>query len=365
MRNAILLGLVFTLALGGAFGGAFGGVALAEEEEAPAPAPKRGFADGTFVDPYFGLTYEAPGLEEGFGPGLGGPQVLWSGKAEGGVSVELIVLEGPEQWDGAEWMARVKKAWEADGKERKDVEEGTEPQPWILYVQESLAGFQRQHGFAFYPRGYQCFQVHAQVREKSETSGEAIKKALQGLTVEASKDDCFFLAHFYASRANMSPDDPQILLMSAFGREQQGAPGYLGQDPRFKNPYFALRVLELAKEKLGTEDLNADAKWQLNSGIGLAQLTMGKHEEAIPTWEKCIELAKETSDPANFLGNSDYNLACAYALLGRLDEAYGALTSCFEKGDEAQVAGLKKHAKEDPDLEKMRTDERWKDVVGG
>jgi hypothetical protein len=48
--------------------------------EAPGgTAPRRGIADGRFVDDYFGVVYATAGPTEGFS--VGGPTVIFSGKA--------------------------------------------------------------------------------------------------------------------------------------------------------------------------------------------------------------------------------------------------------------------------------------------
>jgi tetratricopeptide (TPR) repeat protein len=93
--------------------------------------------------------------------------------------------------------------------------------------------------------------------------------------------------------------------------------------------------------------------------MGLAQLTLGQREEAIATWKECIELAGKTTQPVEFGANSNYNLACAYSLLGRLDEAFAALEAAFGMGESEEVAGLREHALQDPDLANLRQDARW------
>lgn len=142
-------------------------------------APKeRTFTDGKLVDPYWGLAYTAPGLEEGkFG--ASGPKVF-EGRCAGGVDVEIVVQEADKEMSAAEWMAAAKKTW-AEKRKMQDVEE---KDTTILFMEESLAGFKRHHGYSFHARGSQAIIVHATVQEKSETSGDAIRAALAGLTLE-------------------------------------------------------------------------------------------------------------------------------------------------------------------------------------
>ena len=328
------------------------GVAYAEDEpageEAPRPELKRGFDEGKFTDEYFGVVFEAPELKEGFGLGLGGNQVLWSGKCAGGVDVELICVEPREPMAAKALMENAKKAWAEDGKERKEMEEGLEPTPWVLFVQESLAGFQRHHGWAYYARGPQNFIVHAQVREKSDTSGEAIKAALGGLKL-ADKSDSFLFAHLVAKNRGADPRDPLVML--------EAGSGYLGQN--IQNHPRGLALLLLAKEH-GYDSFDDNQKWNLMQGIGLAQLMTGKHAESIPTWLETVKLSEKTDEPQALLANSLYNLACGYSLLGKLDEAFDTLKKAFAVPHES-IQGLKEHAQQDPDLKPMREqEERWK-----
>jgi len=326
------------------------GTAVAEDET-PAKELKRGFADGKFVDEYFGIRYAAEGLKEGYGFGTGGNRTLWSGKLPGNVDVEILCQESAQSRSGAEWRAKVKEVFAKDGQTRTEVQEGDDPVPWISFVQESLAGFERHHGYAFYARGNQCFVVHVQVREKSETSGEAIRKAMGGLVVDPKSDSMLYV-HLIAKGMQRPVTDPVVNLRAG------GA--YLQENNEI--PAFAIRALELAQAHAA--DFSDDETWTLYQTLGLAQLKAGQQEASIDTWKKVIDLSAKTGDPKASLCNAQYNLACAYSLLGRLDEAFAALRASFEAGGEAQVAELKQHAKEDPDLEKMRQDPRWVDLVG-
>ena len=335
------------------------GVAYAEDkpgEPKPAPAEepkmKRGFEAGKFVDDYFGIRYEAEGLEKGFS--IGGPNVLFAGRLPEGVDVEVALQEAPKTLEAAKWFEMFKAGKAKDGKTRTDMEEGSDPQPWILFVQESLAGFKRHHGYAFYARGPQCFIVHAQVREKSDKSGDSIKAALKRLQVKADAEPSYLYVHVVSKKSGKALDDPLVWA--------QAAEGYL-QDGPMKNPARALELSLKAKAKAA--DFPPDAKWQVTSRIGLAQLLTGKVKEAIPTWKEAIELAKSTSQPEGLGANSHYNMACAYSLDSQLDEAFAHLKKSFDMGLADQVAMLKKHAQGDPDLENMRKDERWKELFGG
>jgi hypothetical protein len=147
----------------------------------------------------------------------------------------VSVEEAPRVLTAREARALALKAWEGDGKSRSDLQEGDEPVPWVLFVQESPAGFQRQHGYAWHARGNQVLTVHAHVRERSDASADSIKAALGGLTVDPAKTDAFLLAHIVAKNAKLEPTDPKVLL----GVGQ----AYVGND-KFKDPAVRPRARE-------------------------------------------------------------------------------------------------------------------------
>ena len=53
-----------------------------------------------------------------------------------------------------------------------------------------------------------------------------------------------------------------------------------------------------------------------------------------------------------------YNLACSYSLLGELDTAFGALRLAIQLGYSEF-----EHLSQDPDLENLRVDERWEQLL--
>lgn len=321
------------------------GLALAQD--APKEAPKeRTLKDGKLVDPYWGFTYTAPGLEEGmFGPS---GQKLFEGRCTGGVDVELIVQEAPKEMTAAEWMAEAKKTW-AEKRKMTDVEEGTEPLPWILFVEESLAGFKRHHGYGFYARGSQAFLVHATVNEKSDTSADAIRTALKGLALDPNASPAL-LVYLVARQNALTTDDPRVLL--AAGQ------GYL--NPQSKNLVMAERVLERAVAEAKPDTYTADQLWNLHECLGLATLEARKLDVAIGWFKKAEELAEKVTEnaPGANNGQSAYNLACAYALAERPDEAFAALDRCVAKGF-LKVPENVSHMKVDTDLDNLHKDPRW------
>lgn len=327
------------------------GVAFAQE--APKEAPKeRTLKDGKLVDPYWGLTYTAPGLEQGmFGPS---GAKIFEGRCAGSVDIEIVVQEAPKEATAAEWMAMAKEQWQKSRK-MTDVSEGAEPLPWILFIEESLAGFKRHHGYGFYARGTQAYIVHAYVNEKSDTSAEAIQAALKGLTLDPAVSPAL-LVYIIAKQQAYSPDDPRVLLTAGqiylSGNEQMRQP---------RNLEMAERVLERAVKEAKPETFSPDQLWMLHENLGLATLEARKLDVAIGWFTKSEQLAEKTTEAAQGArsGQSSYNLACAYALSEKPDEAFAALNRCMAKGFVSNPQNLQHMKVNDPDLESLRKDPRW------
>lgn len=85
--------------------------------------------------------------------------------------------------------------------------------------------------------------------------------------------------------------------------------------------------------------------------LGHAYTRLGRHEEALRMDERLTELLPEDAV-------ARYNLACSYALLGRRDEAFEALEHSIRLGYREPD-----HMREDPDLEPIREDPRFAEIV--
>ncbi len=320
-------------------------VTLSSADDAP---KERTFKDGELVDPYWGLTYAAPGLEEAkFGAGSAS---VFTGRA-GNVDVEILVQESDKEIPAAEWMAAAKKAW-AEKRKMQDVEE---KDTTILFMEESLAGFKRHHGYAFHARGPQAFVVHASVQEKSETSGDAIRAALSGLTLDPEARPAL-LVYVIAKQRAFPLDDPRVLLAAGqvylSGNEQLRVP---------KNLMLAERLLERALTEAKPDTYGPEQRWAIHEQLGLATLEARKLDSAIEWLLKAEQLAEKVTEGASGArnGQSSYNLACGYALSGRPDEAFAALDRCLAKGFLKEPQNVEHMKTNDPDLESLRKDPRW------
>lgn len=74
-------------------------------------------------------------------------------------------------------------------------------------------------------------------------------------------------------------------------------------------------------------------------------------------YDEVIEQARETLEASGYAAPL-YNLACCEALSGRTDDAVGHLRTAFEKRP-----GLRDLAKEDTDLDSLRDDQAFKELL--
>jgi tetratricopeptide (TPR) repeat protein len=234
-----------------------------------------------------------------------------------------------------------------------DVQIETEPRTRILFVEPGDGDRAGQHGYAFYPRWQQCFSVHIHhVREKRATSREAIEKALANLEMNEAADR-FKLAHLLALRSNKDPRLPLVLVEAAVDYMQEGP---------FKNEPLAIRAAGVAFQTAVETKPDDQTFWQVAFTAGSIQIANRRWKDAIASWTKCVELAKTRPNPAHEESLARYNLACTYSRMGRLEAGFEQLEASMALGSEAERANLREHAQKDPDLAKLRTDARWKQL---
>jgi tetratricopeptide (TPR) repeat protein len=306
---------------------------------------QRGFDAGRFVDEYFGLVYAADGLEEE--PSAAAE--LFVGRLPGGVKLDITLHEAAQAIGGADCVALAKASWERDGGERTDMEEGVTPQPWARFTQSKPDALKGQHAYAFSIRGNQCFIVHAWAPDATGASADAVEKAIAGLEVKAASDT-FLMAHLVARESKEDPTSPHVLARAA---------AIYMRDGRFKNPTLAVRAGEVALAQAEARGLDTQEILDVAFTTGSVQLAAGQQEQAIPTWKKSIELAKKLPSATEEESVAHYNLACAYSLLGRIDDAYRELETSLAVGGQSTAKRLRDGAKSDPDLANLRADARW------
>lgn len=308
---------------------------------AAAGEPTQTFKDGKFTDSWWNASYEAPGLQEGSSAARGLTK-LFDGKCAGDVSVEITIMPLEREMAPSEWKLLREKEWAQRKREMADVEKGDQPTLWTTFSEKSLAGFNRHHGYAWYVRGHHCFEVHATAPEKNEASGGQLKAALAGFKAGEDTNGAALAIVQAAKNLQKPMDDPMVLF----------AAGLSYANPQVQNYKLAISVLRRAEKK--ADALEAKFQPQLHDTLGLSLLVERQMDAAIESLKKAEELGRKTEGFPWW--NCCYNLACAYSLHGKMDEAFDALTRSYS-GPERPVTD--EHISQDTDLDNMRKDARW------
>ena len=311
----------------------------------------QGFKDGKFTNEYFGITYEAEGLQAG--DSVGGPQLLFSGKLPSGAQVEVSIFERGKELTAKEWVAHARKVWSTDGRARTDWKEGSSPTEWVTFVYHTVGGFEQHTGVAFYPRGYQCFVVHAWTKGgKTATSGAELEKAISGLKV-SPRDHCYMLAYVIALRDGSNPADPIVLFKASarYGIK------------RYENPKVVLGIIDQLEQNAMSK-FNTGQKMQLATRTGVAWIALKEPKKAIQAFNDSLDFSRNTQKPQVHGSWAHYNLACAYSLAKDTDMAFQNLRMAFDMGDEKHRKGIRGHAAGDKDFDNIREDPRWKQLLG-
>ena len=160
--------------------------APADEGAAPAPAPKRAkppeprkFEKGRLSDPYWGVTYELPEVEEKKGERQAGK--LFDGAA-GRVQVEIGIWEYADELSAKDRRDAELRKWQ-EKRQMKDTAQGDDPLPWVTFDETSPSGSLRRHGYSWTVRGCRAFVVHAHAAADAEGAAAGVKAALTGLKV--------------------------------------------------------------------------------------------------------------------------------------------------------------------------------------
>ncbi len=337
----------------------FAAPAPADDSAPPAPPPApptvprpkkpiepRKFAGGKLVDPYWGATYEVAGLEEKPGkPPLG---KLFDGKS-GRVQIEIAIFEHPDELGAKARRDAEKRKWDAKPRAMKDVEAGDDPAPWVTFEEQSPSGGMRKHGYAWFARGCRAFVVHAHAVADVEGASSLIRSALAGLTVGPETGAA--IAVETVSREREMPYDDAGVLAAA-------AEHYLRPDfESVTRPAIAEDLLKRAIANLPGSPIerNALGVMKIYENLVVAEVRLKKYDEAIAAGILCVEKAGKTDSPGPDTANANYNLACAYSVAGKLDEAFAALAKAFERFPPVPDDHLAK----DTDLDNCRKDPRW------
>ncbi|PWT97453.1 MAG: hypothetical protein C5B52_13900 [Bacteroidetes bacterium] len=161
------------------------------------------------------------------------------------------------------------------------------------------------------------------------------------------------------------PDNTRVLIMYAESLKQNGKsndakPVYqkiLKLDPNNVGAMVSLAAISYgenndAEAEKFIEQAKATGKMNQNyyGDLGFSLLTLGRDKEAAKYYEMSLE---NKPNAHNY-----YNLACAYAKFGDKEHAIVALQKAMEMG-----YGPKSFIEQDPDLNSIRTDERYKALI--
>lgn len=323
---------------------------LTAQEPAAAPA-EAVIKDGKLSDPIWNLTYEARGLERGLSTAKQG--VLFEGRAAGSVQIEIMAMEAAEKRDGAKWRSLLKEGFTKAKRAMADAEESKEGTPTLLFTENKLDIFTEHHGYAFYPRGYQCFVLHVYVADKTDASGARIKECLGGLKLGKGTGATMF-EMMIAGQNGMAISDPRVTLAAGVTYT------YGNQQRQGVNLDLAVAVLERARKAMKEGTYTPEQKYQLFSAGGYAHLAKEKRDtKAAITWlSKAEELAGKlpAENRAQAQAGAAYNLACAYSLDGNLDKGFETLDRSFKDVMPVDAGHLEK----DTDLNNLKKDSaRW------
>ena len=95
---------------------------------------------------------------------------------------------------------------------------------------------------------------------------------------------------------------------------------------------------------------------ELYGTLGHSLLALGRNEEAVQAYERALELGVPPGPQT--LGLANFNLACGYARLGRIDDALAAVERAVE-----QHFGTRRAYEGDADLKPLREEERFQALL--
>ena len=290
--------------------------------------------DGKQADAFWGYEITLPGLEEMIG--LGELSLVYVGRA-GSVVLTVRVHETEQEKPVGQWVAE-RKARDKDG------DAVVSHDNWLVFRKKDRVGFVKAHGWAYFVRGAQCFEVHAEA--EGEKATQAAVRAVQSFKLRADAPGTL-VAHRIARTKRKPRDDPRVLLAAGF--EYLTGPKY-----RVRSRLLAAKVLAQARARMKKDTFKPLELWSLYEYGGLA---LADQPARAIEWhalaEKAAAKLKERSD--DHRRTSAYNLACAHAGAKKPDEAFAALYRSYEGGKpvpDANVSGDKR-------LENLRRDERW------
>jgi tetratricopeptide (TPR) repeat protein len=127
----------------------------------------------------------------------------------------------------------------------------------------------------------------------------------------------------------------------------------------FGSPEKALAHAEAALKEYPLYPLPDAARFRAKSLKAISLLVVGKLEASHALYK---EMVNDPATVAEVRWGLRYNLACAAAKLGKLDEAFQELGAVLAQDAQETVRGID-HWRVDPDFENLRADARWKALL--
>ncbi len=342
-------------------------VVASADDSAPPPPPRPvarkpveppKFENGKLTDSYWGVTYALAGLEQK----KGDPQFgkLFDGRV-GRVQIEVGVFEFADQLSAKERRDADKKKWDGKHRPMDEYAQGDDPAPWATFVGEAPSGDKRRDGYAWYARGPRAFVVHASAALDAQGGADVVKAALSGLTV-GPETGAAVLVQVAARTRGLPWDDPGAMDEGAQQYMQDETATGVAPRPAIAEDLAKRAIASLAGSRLESKPA---AALQLHVTLSHAQMKLSKYDDALATLTKCVELAGKTDTAGPSGATVQYDLACCYSLMGRLDDAFAALDKAWARAADWGPPVKDEDLKADKDLENCRKDPRWAKFLAG
>lgn len=293
--------------------------------------------DDSSTSAYWDVRCSAPGFASR--TRLGGDAQVLAGAVDG-VAVEASVLEGDAERDAAAWLAELVATWKNEGR-ALPANTGADANGLLCFTDAGLGGAPRRHAVRVVARGVHGFVLHAVGKPGDD---EVLRKALAGFEV-GNRIGASIRGAAMAREQHVDPSDPRLTLAALEEYVQHAS----------AHPAVAAEIATSVLCAPGG-NYSADDLWGVCTNVALAYLQKRELPAALEWLDKARVRSAATTEPAQSLANVLYNTACAHALAGDRDKAFGAISDLVTSG---AWAGFAEWAAQDDDLASLRDDPRW------
>ncbi len=286
----------------------------------------------------WGVAFDAPGYELWEHPLRGQPNFIAAGNLQvDGCELHLSLFAVPAGEGTTPDECRRRLAGNPDTVRSQGgvLLEETSGTPAMTRFDRPMEGSLVQNKrFGYWVRGLTCFELHQSAID-CRTFSEPTRAILDSFEVQ-ERPYVDFLSMSAAHALGSGPEDWRV-------HQRLGDTFLHHSEPSATEArHYYDNALALAGSALTAED-----RWKIHSGIGLAWLHEDDGERATTPLELALAATEGSGLPAEMREETLYNLTCALALSGRVDEACARASSL--------MSGLnRKHRKKN--LEDMRRD---------